>query len=285
MKNYVITIERGYGSGGRSIGMEIAKKLGIDTVITDHHECPDVLPEAIAVINPKRKDTTYPFSSLAGVGKRYLGKEYDNLITCDFSCEGFASHEIYKQYIEGIEKKLRGKVKEVNFRAKLDGWMTHSIKIDAENGRSYKSFAKADPYFYSFLYKQMGLREYCMECGFAANHYADIVIADFWAYKRVSRVENDNTGLSLVIANSKNGEHIIETLQKSLALTELCLEDASYNMKERSTSEEELSGKRAFISECQKDGFMKTAQKRYTLASNTKMKVRSSLGKIKRLIK
>lgn len=48
--------------------VEIAKKLGIDTVITDHHECPDVLPEAIAVINPKRKDTTYPFSNLAGVG-------------------------------------------------------------------------------------------------------------------------------------------------------------------------------------------------------------------------
>lgn len=47
---------------------EYAKSLGIDIVVTDHHECADVLPNAVAVINPKRKDTKYPFSSLAGVG-------------------------------------------------------------------------------------------------------------------------------------------------------------------------------------------------------------------------
>ncbi|MBQ8344332.1 MAG: single-stranded-DNA-specific exonuclease RecJ [Clostridia bacterium] len=48
--------------------VKLATELGIDTVITDHHECPDVLPDAVAVINPKRKDTTYPFQHLAGVG-------------------------------------------------------------------------------------------------------------------------------------------------------------------------------------------------------------------------
>ncbi len=47
---------------------EYAKSIGIDMVITDHHECTDALPDAIAVINPKRRDTTYPFSNLAGVG-------------------------------------------------------------------------------------------------------------------------------------------------------------------------------------------------------------------------
>lgn len=48
--------------------IKYAKSCGIDVVVTDHHECTDVLPEAIAVINPKRHDTTYPFSHLAGVG-------------------------------------------------------------------------------------------------------------------------------------------------------------------------------------------------------------------------
>ena len=42
--------------------------LGCDMVITDHHECREVLPEALAVVNPKRPDSKYPFSSLAGVG-------------------------------------------------------------------------------------------------------------------------------------------------------------------------------------------------------------------------
>lgn len=47
---------------------EYARSLGVDMVITDHHECTDTIPSAIAVINPKRRDTTYPFACLAGVG-------------------------------------------------------------------------------------------------------------------------------------------------------------------------------------------------------------------------
>lgn len=46
----------------------LAKTLGVDVIITDHHECPPLLPEAVAVINPKRPDSPYPFSELAGVG-------------------------------------------------------------------------------------------------------------------------------------------------------------------------------------------------------------------------
>ena len=48
--------------------VDLAKELGVDTVITDHHECPETLPDAIAVINPKRHDSEYPFPHLAGVG-------------------------------------------------------------------------------------------------------------------------------------------------------------------------------------------------------------------------
>jgi single-stranded-DNA-specific exonuclease len=45
-----------------------AKQLGIRMVITDHHECRDELPDAEAVVNPRRSDCTYPFAELAGVG-------------------------------------------------------------------------------------------------------------------------------------------------------------------------------------------------------------------------
>jgi single-stranded-DNA-specific exonuclease len=45
-----------------------ARALGIDTVITDHHEPPAVLPEAVAVVNPLRPGCPYPFKALAGVG-------------------------------------------------------------------------------------------------------------------------------------------------------------------------------------------------------------------------
>ncbi len=45
-----------------------ARELGIDLIVTDHHEPDAVLPPALAVINPKRPDCDYPEKNLAGVG-------------------------------------------------------------------------------------------------------------------------------------------------------------------------------------------------------------------------
>ena len=45
-----------------------ARALGLDLIITDHHEPDDELPDACAVVNPKRHDCTYPDKNLAGVG-------------------------------------------------------------------------------------------------------------------------------------------------------------------------------------------------------------------------
>ena len=45
-----------------------ANSLGIETIITDHHEPAEEIPKAIAVVDAKRKDNKYPFNQLAGVG-------------------------------------------------------------------------------------------------------------------------------------------------------------------------------------------------------------------------
>ncbi|MBQ2881898.1 MAG: single-stranded-DNA-specific exonuclease RecJ, partial [Clostridia bacterium] len=59
-----------------------ANKINLDVIVTDHHECKqiqkkgespcDMIPSAIAVINPKRMSSSYPFSELAGVGVVFL---------------------------------------------------------------------------------------------------------------------------------------------------------------------------------------------------------------------
>ena len=48
--------------------VETAKSLGVDVIVTDHHECHDEIPDASAVVNPRRRDCGYPFKELAGVG-------------------------------------------------------------------------------------------------------------------------------------------------------------------------------------------------------------------------
>lgn len=47
---------------------EYAKSIGLDIIITDHHECKEQIPNSYAAIDPKRKDCGYPFKNLAGVG-------------------------------------------------------------------------------------------------------------------------------------------------------------------------------------------------------------------------
>ncbi len=51
--------------------IDYANSLGIDVIVTDHHECRPTLPNAVAVINPHRPDCNYPFKDLAGVGVAY----------------------------------------------------------------------------------------------------------------------------------------------------------------------------------------------------------------------
>ncbi|APG27126.1 single-stranded-DNA-specific exonuclease RecJ [Syntrophotalea acetylenivorans] len=50
----------------------LAKKLGLDLIITDHHQPPEQLPEALAVINPHRPDCAFPDKGLAGVGVAFM---------------------------------------------------------------------------------------------------------------------------------------------------------------------------------------------------------------------
>jgi single-stranded-DNA-specific exonuclease len=61
----VITVDTGISAVKEA---ELAKELGLDLIITDHHEPPEVLPDAYAVVNPKKPGCPYPFKMLAGAG-------------------------------------------------------------------------------------------------------------------------------------------------------------------------------------------------------------------------
>ena len=50
----------------------VAKDYGIDLIITDHHQPPEILPDALAIINPHQKDCDFPDKNLAGVGVAFF---------------------------------------------------------------------------------------------------------------------------------------------------------------------------------------------------------------------
>lgn len=61
----IITVDTGITAVAEA---ELVTELGMELIVTDHHECHTQLPRAAAVVNPRRPDCPYPFKELAGVG-------------------------------------------------------------------------------------------------------------------------------------------------------------------------------------------------------------------------
>ena len=63
--NLIITVDCGITSVKE---VDLANELGIDVIVTDHHECQSEIPNAYAIVNPKQEDCNYPFDMLCGCG-------------------------------------------------------------------------------------------------------------------------------------------------------------------------------------------------------------------------
>ena len=216
--------------------------------------------------------------------KKYLKKEYPNLLTCDFSCGGMPSHTMYKEYLSDIKKRLKSPIASVDFRPKVYGWQLHTVKIAAKNSQKYIKPAIQDPYFHSFVISHISTRDYCLQCEFTDNHYSDIILADFWKFKSASRLPDNDTGLSLMITTTEQGEKFIERIRKRFVLTILDNDKATYNLKNKSYSDEFLKKRSVFISKCSESGFM-NAVKDVKLESALKPKVKYYVKKVLRVIR
>lgn len=127
----IITVDCGI-TGSKEI--ELAKALGIDTVVTDHHEPSEELPKAVAVVDAKRKDSKYPFNGLAGVGVAFkviqaisikLGlREEEYLKYLDIVCVGTISDIVplvdENRTISKLGLKLVKQTKNVGLKVLLD---------------------------------------------------------------------------------------------------------------------------------------------------------------------
>lgn len=204
--------------------------------------------------------------------KRYLCKEYANLLTCDFSCGGLPSYKMYDDYMNELEKRYGDKVDFVDFRPKNYGWESHSLYVKFKNGHIYSSLATLDPYFRGFL-NSLTKRDYCYQCDFADNHYSDIILADFWMYKRNSDIRNHN-GLSLVLTNSNKGERIMKTLSQRHSFINIDYDKATYNIKNGHLPNDMVERHMLFLDEYKNKGFEEAIDNFSRIETSFKIKQR-----------
>ena len=112
----IITVDNGISS---IEGTELARSLGIDVIITDHHLPPNILPDANAIINPNLKGCIFPSKNLAGVG------------VCFYLFSGLKTH------LEGLNYFEKHKLSVPDLRELLDlvalGTVADVVRLDQNN--------------------------------------------------------------------------------------------------------------------------------------------------------
>lgn len=171
---------------------------------------------------------------IAGL-KRFLRKEYRNLLTIDFICHGVPSPMVWHEYLNNkithrskgenttflshsIENKEDIYIENISFRDKKSGWKKYSITITfsiPDGIKKRNSISISEPFnkniFLRGFLANLYLRPSCYACP-AKNlkSQSDITIGDFWGIQNVLPNIDDDKGISVIIVNSMNGEIYIK---------------------------------------------------------------------------
>lgn len=137
--------------------------------------------------------------------KRYLRKDYDNLIAIDFICHGVPSPAVWKKYL-ATHHSNPGKV---NFRDKRNGWKQYGVAIVSTDGSEEFTCCQENRYMQMFL-SDLNLRPSCYACPAKGGmSMSDITLGDFWGIEKINPDIDDDKGLSLVLIHTDKGDSLI----------------------------------------------------------------------------
>lgn len=172
---------------------------------------------------------------IAGL-KRFLRKEYDNLLAVDFICHGVPSPGVWRKYLEEIKSsrsEAAGKnsvlsfslksvpvITGINFREKQNGgygWKKFGFEVRVKSpSKGDKNSVLRSGIFYENIFMRgflsnLYLRPSCYKCT-AKNGASgsDLTIADFWGIQNYHPEFDDDKGVSLVLVHSEKGHSFID---------------------------------------------------------------------------
>lgn len=214
--------------------------------------------------------------------KTYLINEYDKLYTQDIICHGVPSPKVWNKYINEMNQKYDGNIKEINFRKKDNtGWNLYQLSMKYDNNE-YLQIHKNDPYMQAFL-RDASLRDSCYNCEFKKkNRISDITLADFWGIKNIKPELDDDKGTSLVIVNSEKGKELMNKIKNSVEVGKVNFEEAIKYNPSMLNSVQMPSGREKFFENLDKDICLSELVNKYAPLPNIVQRV---LRKIQRIIK
>lgn len=142
--------------------------------------------------------------------KSYLGKDYDNLYTCELICHGPTSHVVLSETIKMMEKNENSRVVALNQRAKKPYWKPYYMDVIFDNGKEV-CFPFVDSDFEKAF--QIMKRPSCNSCVFKDGQTCgDMIIGDFHGARKQT-AEYNEFGVSICFPCTEKGMKLIEMLR------------------------------------------------------------------------
>lgn len=205
--------------------------------------------------------------------KRYLLKEYSNLLCIDLICHGVPSPIAWRKYKESFnnEKKIEG----IYFRDKTYGWKNYSFKVDFED-KSHMLIKRNQNSFMDGFINNIYLRPSCHDCKFKSiQRESDITLADFWGIENIRKDIDDDKGTSLVLINSKRGKDIIFCIDEKIEKVEVDINEAIKYNSSAIKSSYNNPRRKYFFKRINRVDFDKLVDKSLMGTLNVRLKVRA----------
>ena len=214
---------------------------------------------------------------VSGLKAKLNGKHEEHLLTVDFVCHGVPSPGVFASYLKELEHRHGQRVTAYTFRDKRNGWKDFSAVAMFEGGGEHAGSQTTEPFLYGFL-QNLYLRPACAQCTQLRgnSHPADITIADLWGAQEVCPERDDDTGLSLVFANTQKGRRYIESCGAQLTVFPIQDTERLLRMNPCLVRPAKAHDKRAaFFKHYEKQGF----------DSEAVMKLLAGPGKLERIVR
>ena len=160
--------------------------------------------------------------------KHYLGRDYDNLLTCDLVCNGVPSPAVFQAYLKKLGAEHGAPVTGLRFRDKTRGSWSHSnMTVRFADGGTTATPLHRTTFGRGFG-MQLFLRPVCAKCRYTStSRPADLTLGDFWGLDSKLNLPTDREkGVSLVLVNSAKGQKVFDALADQLGQTERPLAEA-----------------------------------------------------------
>lgn len=233
---------------------------------------------------------------IAGL-KKFLGKEYDGLLTAEILCHGVPSAGMFRDFIACLEEKTQKTVTDFRFRAKVNGSTFYAqATFDDAGGATHRQSKDGNGWSYIFYFvKGLISRESCYSCPFAENNrVADLVMGDYWCfhqeYPRVSpRTQlHSGKGISCLLVCSEKGQKALADCGEAFALLPTRVEKIARHNEQLSAPMQKSKEREQLLALYRSEGYC-ALEARYQKAYRKQRLVHSGVslipGGIKRMLR